>query len=74
MKSSEAEDLPFVRCATDLGDTSKLQVPRLLTPLVPRDDTAIFMGGTIECFRDTVFNYATLAGAYEVALDGLNKL
>lgn len=33
------------------------------------------MGGTIEYFRDTVFNYPTLAEAYKVAaLDGLNKL
>ncbi|MGH7818385.1 MAG: Si-specific NAD(P)(+) transhydrogenase, partial [Candidatus Binatia bacterium] len=37
---------------------------------------AVFsMGGTIEYFRDTVFNYPTLAEAYKVAaLDGLNKL
>src|SRR5262249_1725739 len=33
------------------------------------------MRGTIEYFRDTVFNYPTLAEAYKVAaLDGLNKL
>ncbi len=33
------------------------------------------MNGTIEYFRDTVFNYPTLAEAYKVAaLDGLNKL
>jgi NAD(P) transhydrogenase len=33
------------------------------------------VGGTIEYFRDTVFNYPTLAEAYKVAaLDGLNKL
>jgi NAD(P) transhydrogenase len=33
------------------------------------------MGGTIQYFRDTVFNYPTLAEAYKVAaLDGLNKL
>ena len=32
-------------------------------------------GGTIDYFRDTVFNYPTLAEAYKVAaLDGLNKL
>lgn len=32
------------------------------------------MGGTIEYFRDTVFNRPTLAEAYKVAaLDGLNK-
>jgi NAD(P) transhydrogenase len=33
------------------------------------------MGGDITYFRDTVFNYPTLAEAYKVAaLDGLNKL
>src|ERR1035438_924142 len=33
------------------------------------------MSATIEYFRDTVFNYPTLAEAYKVAaLDGLNKL
>ncbi len=32
-------------------------------------------GGTIEYFRDTVFNYPTFAEAYKVAaLDGLNKV
>jgi len=33
------------------------------------------MDGSIEYFRDTIFNYPTLAEAYKVAaLDGLNKL
>jgi len=33
------------------------------------------LGGTIEYFRDTVFNYPTFAEAYKVAgLDGLNRL
>jgi len=33
------------------------------------------LGGTIEYFRDTVFNYPTFAQAYNVAgLDGLNRL
>jgi NAD(P) transhydrogenase len=36
---------------------------------------AMSLGGTLEYFRDTVFNYPTLAEAYKVAaLDGLNKL
>ena len=35
----------------------------------------VALNGTIEYFRDTVFNYPTLAEAYKVAaLDGLNKL
>ena len=33
------------------------------------------LGGTMDDFRDTVFNYLTFAEAYKVAgLDGLNKL
>jgi NAD(P) transhydrogenase len=33
------------------------------------------LGGTVEYFRDTVFNYPTMAECYKVAaLDGLNKL
>jgi NAD(P) transhydrogenase len=33
------------------------------------------LGGTIDYFRDTTFNYPTMAEAYKVAgLDGLNKL
>ena len=33
------------------------------------------LGAPIEYFRDTVFNYPTLAEAYKVAaLDGLNKM
>jgi len=36
--------------------------------------TAMALGGTLQYFRDTVFNYPTLAEAYKVAaLDGLNK-
>ena len=32
-------------------------------------------GGTMDYFRDTVFNYPTFAEAYKVAgLDGLNKI
>jgi len=39
------------------------------------EQAVLTMGGTIEYFRDNVFNYPTLAKAYKVAaLDGLNKL
>jgi len=35
----------------------------------------LFYDGSVEYFRDIVFNYPTLAAAYEAAaLDGLNKL
>jgi hypothetical protein len=41
----------------------------------PRLFTSGKQCATIEYFRDTVFNYPTLAEAYKLAaLDGLNKL
>jgi NAD(P) transhydrogenase len=41
-----------------------------MTTLTPPPPAA----GTIEYFRDTIFNYPTFAEAYKVAaLDGLNK-
>jgi NAD(P) transhydrogenase len=45
------------------------------TEIVHIGQAVLAYGGTIEYFRDTVFNYPTLAEAYKVAaLDGLNKL
>jgi len=45
------------------------------TEIVHIGQAVLAMGGTIEYFRDTVFNYPTLAEAFKVAaLDGLNKL
>ena len=45
------------------------------TEIVHIGQAVMAFGGTIEYFRDTVFNYPTLAEAYKVAaLDGLNKL
>jgi NAD(P) transhydrogenase len=45
------------------------------TEIVHIGQAVLAMGGTIEYFRDTIFNYPTLAEAYKVAaLDGLNKL
>jgi NAD(P) transhydrogenase len=45
------------------------------TELIHIGQAVISFGGTLEYFRDTVFNYPTLAEAYKVAaLDGLNKL
>ncbi len=43
--------------------------------LVHIGQTALAFGGTLEWFRDAVFNYPTLAEAYKVAaLDGFNRL
>jgi NAD(P) transhydrogenase len=43
--------------------------------LIHIGQAALALGGTVEYFRDAVFNYPTLAEAYKVAaLNGLNKL
>lgn len=45
------------------------------TEIVHIGQAVMALGGTIEYFRDTVFNYPTFAEAYKVAgLDGTNKL
>jgi NAD(P) transhydrogenase len=45
------------------------------TEIVHIGQAVMSLGGTIEYFRDTVFNYPTMAECYKVAaLDGLNKL
>ncbi|HSS44204.1 MAG TPA: FAD-dependent oxidoreductase, partial [Thermoanaerobaculia bacterium] len=45
------------------------------TEIIHIGQSVLAFGGTIEYFRDTVFNYPTFAEAYKVAgLDGLNKL
>jgi NAD(P) transhydrogenase len=45
------------------------------TEIIHVGQAVMAMGGTIEYFRDTVFNYPTFAEAYKVAaLDGLNKV
>jgi hypothetical protein len=50
------------------------ELPRA-AEIVHIGQVVLTMGGTLEYFRNTVFNYPTLAEAYKVAaLDGLNKL
>ena len=45
------------------------------TEIIHIGQAVLAMGGTIDYFRDTVFNYPTLAEAYKVAaLNGLNKV
>ena len=61
------------------GKTEK-QIARRLhrspaTEIVHIGQTVMSFDGTIDYFRDTVFNYPTMAECYKVAaLDGLNKL
>jgi NAD(P) transhydrogenase len=50
-----------------IGDTA--------TEIIHIGQTVMSLGGTIDYFRDTVFNYPTMAEAYKVAaFNGLNKL
>lgn len=45
------------------------------TEIIHIGQTVMALGGTIDYFRDTVFNYPTMAECYKVAaFDGLNKL
>jgi NAD(P) transhydrogenase len=45
------------------------------TEMIHIGQAVLALGGTVEYFRDTVFNYPTFAEAYKVAaLNGLNKL
>ena len=45
------------------------------TEIVHIGQAVLAFGGTIDYFRDTVFNYPTMAEAYKVAgQDGLNRL
>jgi len=45
------------------------------TEIIHIGQAVLSFGGTIDYFRDTVFNYPTMAEAYKVAgLDGLNRL
>jgi len=45
------------------------------TEIIHIGQTLLVLSGTVEFFRDSVFNYPTFAEAYKVAaLNGLNKL
>ncbi len=45
------------------------------TEIIHIGQAVLFYGGSVEYFRDMVFNYPTLAEAFKAAaLDGLNKL
>ncbi len=60
-------------------DTRKLLgvhvIGEAATEIVHIGQTVMSFDGTIDYFRDTVFNYPTMAECYKVAaLDGLNKL
>ena len=45
------------------------------TEIIYIGQAVLFYGGSVEYFRDMVFNYPTLSEAHKVvALDGLNKL
>lgn len=45
------------------------------TEIIHIGQTLLALGGTVEFFRESVFNYPTFAKAYKVAArNGLNKL
>jgi NAD(P) transhydrogenase len=72
------DDHGFLKLVFDPA-TSKLLgvyiIGELAAEIVHIGQAVLAMGGTIEYFCDTFFNYPTLAEAYKVAaLDGLNKL
>ncbi len=50
-------------------------IGELATEIVHIGQAVMALGGTIDYFRDTVFNYPTMAECYKVAaFDGFNKL
>ena len=60
----ESREILGVHC---IGDTG--------TEIIHIGQAVMALGGTIDYFRDTVFNYPTMAECYKVAaFDGLNKL
>lgn len=60
----ETRQLLGVHC---IGDTA--------TEIIHVGQAAMALGGTIDYFRDTVFNYPTMTEAYKIAaFNGLNKL
>ena len=68
------ESYPLTPLGQTVSNTAKRGAPGA-AEIVHIGQAVLAMGGTIEYFRDTVFNYPTLAEAYKVAaLDGLNKI
>jgi NAD(P) transhydrogenase len=68
----------FLKLIVAIGDRRVLGVHILgegATELIHIGQAAIALGGTLEYFVDTVFNYPTLAEAYKVAaLDAWNRM
>jgi NAD(P) transhydrogenase len=72
------DDMGMLKLLFD-RDTHKLLGVHALghraTEIIHIGQAVLFYNGSVDCFRDTVFNYPTLAEAYKVAaLNGLNKL
>ncbi len=72
------DDQGFLKLIFDPGSLKLLGVHIIgerAAEIVHIGQAVLALGGTIEYFRDAVFNYPTLAEAFKVAaLDGLNKL
>jgi hypothetical protein len=70
MRHSSARSVATFRC-----DRQPPQHGENVTKLVHIGQAVIDRGGSVDYFRDAVFNYPTLAEAYKVAaLDGLNRI
>lgn len=72
------DDQGFLKLIFDPGTLKLLGVHIIgdrAAEIIHIGQAVLALGGTVEYFRDSVFNYPTLAEAYKVAaLDGLNKL
>lgn len=72
------DDIGFLKILFHPGTREVLGVHAIgegAAEIVHIGQAVLTFGGTIEYFRDTVFNYPTMAEAYKVAaLNGLNKL
>jgi NAD(P) transhydrogenase len=72
------DDQGFLKLLFDRGSLKILGVHIIgegAAEIIHIGQAALSLGATIEYFRDTVFNYPTLAEAYKVAaFDGLKKL
>ena len=72
------DDIGFLKLLFHPGTREVLGVHAIgegASEIIHIGQAVLTLGGTIEYFRDTVFNYPTLAEGYKVAaLNGLNKL
>ena len=75
MLGDQAGMLKILFCPNSLKVLGVHAIGESATEIIGIGQCVMALGGTIEYFRDTVFNYPTFAETYKVAaLNGLNKL